>query len=76
MTDVDEMANENSIRYTVPKFRASAAVTFPKIPANETWQVAQCIIYCVYYSAKYIAAVFFPKIPVNKTKYVAQFGID
>ena len=39
MTDVDETASDKSLRYRVAKFRAAAAVTFPKVPTNETWQV-------------------------------------
>jgi len=38
-TDVDESVSERSIRYRVAKFRASAVVTFPKVQAQETWQV-------------------------------------
>lgn len=39
LTDVDETASDKSLRYRVAKFRAAAAVTFPKVPTNETWQV-------------------------------------
>lgn len=38
-TDVDEAVSERSIRYRVAKFRAAAAVTFPKVQGQETWQV-------------------------------------
>jgi len=38
-TDIDETQSDKSLSYRVAKFRASATVTFPKIPTDETWQV-------------------------------------